>query len=63
MRKKADLYQKFSINASAVLDFGIITNYYGNFLPKKIILINFKSKWVFFKIFSRSNEIFMAKKS
>ena len=27
MRKKADLYQKFSINTSAVLDVGIITDY------------------------------------
>ena len=45
MRKKAHLYQKFSINTSAVLNVGIITDYKGNFLPKKIaILINLKSK-------------------
>ena len=27
MRKKADLYPKFSINTSTVLDVGIITDY------------------------------------
>ena len=45
MRKKGDLHQKFRINTFAVLGVGIITDYWGNFLPKNIvILINLKFK-------------------
>ena len=45
MRKKGDLYQKFRIHTFAVPGVGIITDYWGNFLPKNIVILtNLKSK-------------------